>query len=794
MIKTNAEIIEEILSHFGRTGAKKRPRIRKFHAELLYGKYLQRERVISQNELKRPKDYIDRIVKYSKGFLEYINEEETELQLTDFFFKTVETWVQMYSNVEELDYDEKNLLTQGIIFDEEDNIKFDSNLTYSRFYKLISDEGEALNDPSMWKFNDIGLSSFAQVDFNKKNSPIFSSKLVLLKFYVLRKIDEVAFVTSRFVHCPACNSHYVVPAAKIEFQTSFKCENKVGDKECRTTLKKFPARKMIPTHIYEVGVEVKTKAGVEFREFFLESFKDLHPGYYTGQVFGRTESSSNSFYFTCITAKEEKSKIDFEILETKRHKFLDIVDSVVNHIKKIGFVIDDEKARLPMIIETIKKLNLVVNKEVNLDHSLYFGAPGIGKTYAVLLLHHMFYSNSGFVSGPRFTLPGLTGGQKEIFYQDTSKKKSVPGLFSNEAFIFDEINNAQFLSDDKAVNLFKSVALAASGTSTTVGGKEFRRVSLIAGTANYDIDHLRHYENKVRKIYKSEKPDASQPIEQSIFLEDKEKADDIPITFDFYKKLKDYDIDVKKELKVAILKVRDEAKNYLTNFPKPLMERFYWSILVHPKYDKAYMKQKKIDVEGFLKSRKSEYGQREMLSQLFIPDFDKKILSIVEDTIKRFDNEKIEKSWSKEVQEFLSILAGKYVEFFSMFHRINQVHVFTLYTLCVLNGETHLSFESKRIFEKLVSLCHTPIEINEFHKPDFENYHYVGETKGELLEIIKRFPDRDIRDFVDYDNRPLVRKNIADLQNNRRIEKISTYRFKLLEDKDFQKVETNNKL
>ena len=85
-----------------------------------------------------------------------------------------------------------------------------------------------------------------------------------------------------------------------------------------------------------------------------------------------------------------------------------------------------------------------------------------------------------------------------------AKKKNVPGLFSNQAIMFDEINNAQFLSDDKATNLFKSVALSSSGTSSTVGGKEFPRTALISGTANYDINHLKHYGNKIKKLYSNE--------------------------------------------------------------------------------------------------------------------------------------------------------------------------------------------------------------------------------------------------------------------------------------------------
>ena len=777
------EIIEEIMNHFGRTGSKKRPRIRKFHAELLLKKHQYEERVLNKDELQRPAEYIKRIVKYSKGWLKFINEEALEIELTQEFFDAVDIWTKQYSNFSELDHSDENLESQGILIDG-DNITFNGKLMYSRFFKIVSDESEAMNDPNQWKFNNVGILSYDKINFADKNSPVFSSKLFLLKFYVLRKIDEVAFVTSRFVSCPNCNTNYVVPAAKIDNQVTYRCENKIGDdKICKTALKKFPARKMIPTYIYEVAIEIQGKDGSEFKEFFLESFVELHPGFFNGMIFGRTEQKTNSFYFTCLTAKEEKSKIPFTLESSmeNEHNFFNLIDSIHNHIKKIGFIIDTNKARLPMMVETIKKLTLTVNKEINLDHSLYFGAPGIGKTYALTLLHFMFYSNAGFISGPRFSLPGLTGGQKEILYQDTAKKKNVPGLFSNQAFVFDEINNAQFLADDKAINLFKSVALAASGTSSTVGGKEFRRVSLIAGTANYDINHLRHYENKIKKIFNSnDEKDESEVQEQNSFLSKiAEKTKDIPPDFDYYAPLKDYGQEIPKGLKLAILKVREESKNYLTNFQKPLMERFYWSILVHPKYDKAHLKQKDIEVLDYLQARKSKYSQRELFSQLFASEFESTIDIIIDETRKKFENEEVEAKWSLQTRRFLKALANKYPEFFSMFHRINQVHVFILFTLTLINRETELSFATKRIFERLISLNHTPIAMEDFHEPDFDDFNYLGETKGELLKLLELYPDRDIRDFVDYDNREQVRKTIVELENNRRIKKISDYHYEL---------------
>lgn len=783
------------MNHFGRTGTKKRPRIRKFHAELLATKYRISEKVLNAEELKRPDAYVKRMVKYSKGFLEFINEEALEMKLTDIFFSQMSLWTRQYIDIEELDDDDETLEEQGIIV-KDDNITFDGKLTYSKFYKLVSDEGEGMNDPETWLFNNVNIENLKHLDFGDKNSPAFSSRLFLLKFYVLRKIDEVAFVTSRYVHCPKCGSNYAIPSAKIEFQQTYKCEKIVGDKPCGTTLKKFPARKMVPTYIYEISIEVKTKGRSEFKEFFLESFTDLHPGFYTGMLFGRTENKTNSFYFTGLTAREEKSQIPFSMLSLKEseHKFFDLTHSVFEHIKKVGFVLDSDKAGLVYLIETLKKLALTINKEINLDHSLYFGAPGIGKTYALTLLNHSFYSNSGFISGPRFSLPGLTGGQKEIFYQDTAKKKNVPGLFSNQAFVFDEINNAQFLGDNKAVNLFKSVVLAPSGTSSTVGGKEFRRIAIIAGTANYDINYLRHYENKVKKVYQKTNKSENGLLEQKTFLEQAANEKELPLGFDFYAPLRDYGPEVPKALRTAVLKVRDGAVNYLTNFEKPLMERFYWTVLVHPKYDKEFRKQKTIDVDAHLESRRSEYSQRELISQLFVPEFETVINDIVNATREIFDNDKdIEKKWSKQTREFLSLLSGKYIRFFSMFNRIGQVHVFLLYALSLINNETELSFATKRVFERLISVLHTPISMEDFHTPDFKNFRYLGEKKGELLQIIKRFPKRDLNAFVDFDRKnkdgiSIIRKALAQLETNQKIKRLDEFKYEVIIIKKFEEV------
>jgi len=101
-----------------------------------------------------------------------------------------------------------------------------------------------------------------------------------------------------------------------------------------------------------------------------------------------------------------------------------------------------------------------------------------------------------------------------------------------------------------------------------------------------------------------------------------------------------------------------------------------------------------------------------------------------------------------------------------------------------------LSFETKRIYERLISVLHTPIKINDFHTLDFEKYQYLGESRGELFDIIKRYPEQDIRNFVDYEKRTIIRKNLVTLENSRKIIKIKEFCYKANIDKTFEKVET----
>lgn len=733
----------------------------------------------------RPKSYIRMMVKHSKGFMEFINEENSELKLTKEFFHQMRHWFRMYNGTDEFTEDDKELSEQGIYL-QDDLIRFDCNLNYSKFFKLISDESEGMNDPNSWEYSEENLPNYKHIDFSDKKNPLFNSKLVLLKFYVLRKIDEVAFVTSRYVHCPACNSSYSVPASRVEFVSTFKCDKmRASGKPCNTALKKFPARKMIPTYIYEIAIEVKSKQGVEFKEFFLESFQELEPGFHTGMVFGRTEAKSNSFYFTGLKSKREESQHKFKIVRTGRHVLHDIIDSIFIYMNNIGFVLDNKKARLVFYIETIKKILVTFNKELNLDHSLYFGAPGIGKTVALTLLHYMFYSNTGLISGPRFSIPGLTGGQKEVYYQDVSKKKNVPGLFSNQAFIFDEINNEQFLTEDKAVNLVKSVALAPSGTSSTVGGKEFLRTALIAASANYDPNVLRYYENRIKKMYREEMKKQKKIVpqenmlfsqENSLFSED--KTEGMPDDFDFYLPIKKYKVEVPKELKLATVKVRESGKHYLTAFPNALMERFYWTILIHPKYDKKLYKEKEITVDDYLKKSRNRYSQRELYAQLFSSHFEQEINDLMNSTIIRFKTGNTKREWNDNAQVFLRKVIKRYRYFFGMFGRINQVTVNFLFVLSLVNCETELSYKTKRIFERMISLLHTPSKLEDFHDPDFEKFEYIGESRFDLLNTIKEHPNEDIRKFVDYDNRKIVRVNLTKLQNRNKITKIDEFKFK----------------
>jgi len=783
----NAQVTEEIVNWFGRTGPSKRARLRKFHAELMHSKLISRTLIITKSELSRPDEYIKRTVKFSKGFLEFINEEALEIQITELFFKQFLRWQQQYSGVEALDIDDSKLVEQGIILTD-DGLTFDSKLIYSRFKTILGDEIENMNDPSKWTFNEENLELLDCINYANKNSPTFNSNLFLVKFYVLRKVDEVAYVTSRYVNCPKCGSSYAVPAHKIDNVKTYNCERMLDGKPCGQGLKNFPARKMIPTYIYEIGVEVLGKEGRRTEEFFLESFQELTAGFYTGMSFCRTENKTNSFYFTCLVARSEKGKHIFEYEPAPgQHNFFALTNSIRKHIKKVGFVIEDDKAQLPVYIETLKRITWAFHRELNIAHSLYFGAPGIGKTYSVKLLHHLFYSNSGVISGPRFTLPGLTGGQKDVFYQDNVKRKTVPGLFSAQAFLFDEINNSKFIGDDNATNLFKSVVLEHSGNSATVGGKEFARTSIIAATANYDVGHLKHYENKVKKVYTTEhKKSKSDRMKQEDFLQElttlnqeEQNVAEIPTTFDFYAEIKDYGIEIPKPLIRAVLKIRDDDKNYLTNFAKPLMERFYFSVLVHPRYDKAFVKQKDIDVASLIGTRKSKYMQKELVAQLFSPEFDEVLMSLAQNAKVMFDIEANETLWSADTKIFLKLMGYRYPRFFAMFGRINQVHVFILYALTMINGESYLSTATKHIFERIISLLHKPIKMQDFHTPDFNNYQYIGESVGSLISIFKNHTDIQ-HELIDFKN-PIVETNIAKLIKKKRIIKITDLRYQMIE-------------
>ena len=92
-------IVEQISNLFGKTGNNTRPRLRQFHAELLYDKFKSNDKIITVHELNRPKEYIDRIIKYSGGYLKYINDDEIEI--TEDFFNRCIAWEKKYPQVEE---------------------------------------------------------------------------------------------------------------------------------------------------------------------------------------------------------------------------------------------------------------------------------------------------------------------------------------------------------------------------------------------------------------------------------------------------------------------------------------------------------------------------------------------------------------------------------------------------------------------------------------------------------------------------------------------------------------------
>jgi hypothetical protein len=132
-------------------------------------------------------------------------------------------------------------------------------------------------------------------------------------------------------------------------------------------------------------------------------------------------------------------------------------------------------------------------------------------------------------------------------------------------------------------------------------------------------------------------------------------------------------------------------------------------------------------------------------------------------------------------------MSSKYGEFFSMFNRISQVHVFILYGLSLINNEYELSTATKKIFERIISLLHTPIEMEEFHNPNFENFRYLGESKATILTIIKKFKKEDLREFLDFDN-SRVKTILAELVKDRRIIRVKDFVYIFNENSKFEKI------
>ena len=126
-----------------------------------------------------------------------------------------------------------------------------------------------------------------------------------------------------------------------------------------------------------------------------------------------------------------------------------------------------------------------------------------------------------------------------------------------------------------------------------------------------------------------------------------------------------------------------------------------------------------------------------------------------------------------------------------MFNRISQVHVFILYSLSLLNKETNLSFATKRVFEKMISLQHTPIELNEFHDPNFETYKYIGETKATALNIIKKYGPDNLANHLDT-TRKRVRTILAELETNHKIINLGEGKYRINLEKRFEEVRNEN--
>ena len=103
-----------------------------------------------------------------------------------------------------------------------------------------------------------------------------------------------------------------------------------------------------------------------------------------------------------------------------------------------------------------------------------------------------------------------------------------------------------------------------------------------------------------------------------------------------------------------------------------------------------------------------------------------------------------------------------------MFQRQEKIHVFALYTLSIINGESDLSEQTRHLYERLISLLHRPLEIEDFHEPDFEEYVYIGERRSDILEVIEKHPDQDIGQYVNL-TRKTVKKCIAKLENDNNI-------------------------
>ena len=193
MLFIKNEITEEIVKCFGFTSGG-RPRIRKYQAELFYNKCKFQETTITVGEFERDVEFVKRLVKFSNGYLEWVDDENTIVEMQKSFLDFLQRIEIKHDEHQELEHKEEDLQNKGINFID-DKVRFDGQLNYSKFFNIVSDEEERLNDPKIWIYSEQDLEKYTKIDFTNKDSPLFNSLLCVLKVQVLRKIDDISFQT-----------------------------------------------------------------------------------------------------------------------------------------------------------------------------------------------------------------------------------------------------------------------------------------------------------------------------------------------------------------------------------------------------------------------------------------------------------------------------------------------------------------------------------------------------------------------------------------------------------------------